>query len=172
MSEIYVSCHILKRIQEFPLCTIRLVVSLECWDTGLMPGGAQWVKDAVGCNCSSDLIPGLGTPYDPGQPKRGKKKKKRKQKTQNISAESKGWEAKDISHILFKWLMGSWVLLSINYLKNLKKFLFTIIIFWGGQTCSMWKFPDQGLNLHCSCNLYHTRSNSGSLTCCPARELP
>ena len=29
-----------------------------------------WVKDPVGCNCSSNLIPGLGAPYATGQPKK------------------------------------------------------------------------------------------------------
>ena len=34
----------------------------------------------VGLNCSSDLIPDLGTPYATGQPKEGEKKKKTRQK--------------------------------------------------------------------------------------------
>jgi len=47
-------------------------VPLECWDTGLLPKPAQWVKD---------LIPGLGTPYAMGQPKkRGERKKKKRKK--------------------------------------------------------------------------------------------
>ena len=40
---------------------------------------AQWVKDPVllqlrlGCKCSLDLIPGQGTPYAVGQPKKKNK---------------------------------------------------------------------------------------------------
>ena len=50
---------------------------------GLIPGLAQWVKDPVlrscslDCNCGLDLIPGLGIPYDTGQPKKEKKERKR-----------------------------------------------------------------------------------------------
>ena len=53
---------------------------LQCWDAGLMPGQARWVKDltllscTVGHNCASDLIPGLGTPYASGWPKKKKGK--------------------------------------------------------------------------------------------------
>jgi len=32
----------------------------------------------VGCNCGSDQIPGLGTPYAMGQPKKKRKEKKAK----------------------------------------------------------------------------------------------
>ena len=51
-----------------------------------MPGPAQWVKDLALLQlqhrpyCSSDVIPGLGTPYAMGQPKKKKKKKKKKRK--------------------------------------------------------------------------------------------
>ena len=38
------------------------VVSLEHWDAGSIPGGAQWVKDGRCYSCGSDLIPGPGTP--------------------------------------------------------------------------------------------------------------
>ena len=40
--------------------------SWERWDAGLIPGGAQWVKDPVSSShglvrgCGSDLIPGPG----------------------------------------------------------------------------------------------------------------
>ena len=52
---------------------------LEFWDTGLIPGLAQWVKDLVlphlqlSCNCGFDLISGLGTPYAEAPPKKKKK---------------------------------------------------------------------------------------------------
>ena len=39
------------------------------------PWPAQWVKGsstAAGCNCGSDLIPGLGTPYAAGRTKEKK----------------------------------------------------------------------------------------------------
>ena len=35
--------------------------------------------------------------------------------------------------------------------------------FWGCMHC-MWKFPSQGLNLHCSCNLRHSCNKARSLT--------
>ena len=42
---------------------------------GLIPSPAQWVKgSSVGHNCSSDLIPGPGTPYAMGWPNMGGKK--------------------------------------------------------------------------------------------------
>ena len=56
-----------------------LVSSLQHQDAGSIPGPAQWVKGSgvatVGCKCSLDLIPGLGTPYAVGQLNEGKKKK-------------------------------------------------------------------------------------------------
>ena len=48
------------------------VVSLQHQDPGSIPNLAQWVEGSgAGCNCGSDLIPGLGTPYDTGWPKKG-----------------------------------------------------------------------------------------------------
>ena len=44
---------------------------LECWDTCLLPKPAQWVKD---------LIPGLGTPYAMGQPKKEEKERKKRER--------------------------------------------------------------------------------------------
>ena len=35
-----------------------------------------------------------------------------------------------------------------------------------GCTCSIWKFPIQGLNTSCSCDLRHSRGNARSLTHC------
>ena len=32
---------------EFPLWCHRICVPWECWDAGLIPGPAQWVKDPV-----------------------------------------------------------------------------------------------------------------------------
>ena len=49
--------------------TMGWMASVECWDAGLIPSLALWIKDPVllqqqhRCNCSLDLIPGLGTPY-------------------------------------------------------------------------------------------------------------
>ena len=60
-----------------------------------------------------------------------------------------------------------------------------IFIFWLKISCvlyfyflffdcthGMWKFPDQGLNLHHSNNLSHCSDNARSLTFLAARELP
>ena len=38
--------------------------------------------------------------------------------------------------------------------------------FFYGRTCSIWTFLSQGLNLSCSCNLYHGCSYARSLTHC------
>ena len=55
-----------------------LVVSWECsdanlaWHSGLRIGCCcSW---GLGCNCGLDLIPGLGSPYAAGRPKKKKKK--------------------------------------------------------------------------------------------------
>ena len=40
-----------------------------------------------------------------------------------------------------------------------------------GCACSMWKFPDQGSNLHHSSDPSHCSDNARSLTSCPTREL-
>ena len=67
---------------------MRSIASWECWDTGSVPSPAQWVKDhhwgSCGLDCSygSNLIPGLGTPYALGWPKK-KKKKKKKEKSKD-----------------------------------------------------------------------------------------
>ena len=57
--------------------TTGSVVSWECWDTGSIPGLAQRVKDPVSqqLRLRSDRIPGRGTPYATGWPKKRKKKK-------------------------------------------------------------------------------------------------
>ena len=58
------------------------VASLELLDTASIPaqhsGFRIWCcrSCGLGCNCGSDLVPGLGTPYSVGQPKKKKKKKK------------------------------------------------------------------------------------------------
>ena len=67
-------------------------VSLQCQDAGSILNSAQWVKDlalpqlrvqvataaatGVGCNCSSNLIPGQGTPCAVGRPQKKKNKRK------------------------------------------------------------------------------------------------
>ena len=54
----------------------------EHWNAGLIPGPVQCVKDPVlphlwlSHSCASDLIPGPGTPYAEGWPKKKKKKSK------------------------------------------------------------------------------------------------
>ena len=41
-------------------------------DAGSIPSRTQWVKgSAIGHNCGSDLIPGLGTPFAVGWPEKG-----------------------------------------------------------------------------------------------------
>ena len=39
---------------------------------------------------------------------------------------------------------------------------FQPILFFCGCTCGKWKFPGQGLNLSCNCNLHHSCGNAGS----------
>ena len=59
-------------------------MSWECWDAGLVPSPAQWVKDPellqLSCGLryysGSHLIPDLGAPYATGQQKKKKKKEK------------------------------------------------------------------------------------------------
>ena len=58
-------------------------MSLQCQDTGSIPGQAQWVKGSgiccscgVGHNCGSDLIPGPGTPYAMEKEKKKEEEKK------------------------------------------------------------------------------------------------
>ena len=59
-----------------------LAVSLEHWDAGLIPSLAQGVKDLAllhqqrRLQLCSGLIPGLGTPYAMGWPKKKMKKEK------------------------------------------------------------------------------------------------
>ena len=61
-----------------------LVVSLECWDAGLIHPGHNELRIrcccsfGVGHNCGSDLTPGLGTPYATGRPRKEKEKKKKR----------------------------------------------------------------------------------------------
>jgi len=56
--------------------TLRLAVSLQHQDVGSIPVAAQCVKGSslpqvrCGHNWRSDLIPGLGTPYAMGWPKK------------------------------------------------------------------------------------------------------
>jgi len=56
--------------------TTGLEVFLEHWDTGSIPGLPQWVKDPSCCTCGVgwNLIPGPGTPYASGQPRKKKQK--------------------------------------------------------------------------------------------------
>ena len=63
----------LKPSKELPHGTMGSAVSQEHWDVGSIPHQAQWVEDpGVGHNCSSDLIPGQGTPHATGWPKKKK----------------------------------------------------------------------------------------------------
>ena len=72
-------------------------VSWDLWDNGLIPGLTQWIADLVlpqlqpGLYYGSDLIPGLGTPYALGWPKKKKKERERERTTlefKEISRES------------------------------------------------------------------------------------
>ena len=49
--------------------------SLCSAETQVRPSPTQWVFCRIGCNCSWDLTPGLGTPYAAGQPKIKSKEK-------------------------------------------------------------------------------------------------
>ena len=49
-------------------------------------------------------------------------------------------------------------------------YLYFILFF--GHAHSMWKFPDQGLDLCHSSDLSCCSDNARSLTCCTTRELP
>ena len=49
--------------------------------------------------------------------------------------------------------------------------LFVCFCFLFGCTCGKQMFPGQGLNPCHSSNLSHSSDNTGSLTCCPTREL-
>ena len=62
---------------------------------------------------------------------------------------------------------------TIRYTKtNWQKFnLKCDIYIFFGHTCSINKFPGQGLHLCHSCNLWHSCSNTGSLTYCVTLEL-
>ena len=67
------------------------VASLEHWDAGLIPRSlAQHSGLRIccycKCNCSSDLIPGLGILYPVGQPKKTKKTNKQKKPTNVVDA--------------------------------------------------------------------------------------
>ena len=61
--------------------TVGLEATWEHWDAGSIPGPAHLVKDLawpqlwLPRNCGLDLIPGLGTPYAAGWPKRKEKEK-------------------------------------------------------------------------------------------------
>ena len=70
-----------KNIHRSSCCgTVGSVASPECCGTGCIPGGHSRLRIrcchscSVGCNCSLDLIPGLGTPYAMGSQKKKKKK--------------------------------------------------------------------------------------------------
>ena len=55
-----------------------LAVSLECWDTGLIPGLEQWIKDPVLLQLR-DLAQEL--PHAAGATKKKKRKKEKEKKT-------------------------------------------------------------------------------------------
>ena len=43
-------------------------------------------------------------------------------------------------------------------------FIFYLFFLFFSCTCGIWKFPGQGLNLNCSCDLHQSCSNTRSLT--------
>lgn len=49
--------------------------------------------------------------------------------------------------------------------------LFLLFVFWGFFCCTC-KFPDQGSNLHHSCDLHQRCGNAESLTCSATQEFP
>ena len=51
-------------------------------------------------------------------------------------------------------------------------FFFFFFFFLFGLTLGIWKFPGQGSNLSCSCDLCHSCSNTGSLTYCATAGTP
>ena len=52
------------------------------------------------------------------------------------------------------------------------KYWWFFFFFFFGCTHSMWKFPGQGQNPHCSCGLHHSCSNARFLTHWGTWELP
>ena len=69
-------------------------------------------------------------------------------------------------HVLFcfhLWVFGGFFVCLL---------VFRFFVFWGGHTQHMWKFPGQGLNPSCICDLCHRCSNSGSLTYCTTVGTP
>jgi len=81
-----------KRTKDRSSCrgTTASVASWECWVEGSIPSPAHWVKDLLlpqlqlRHDFSSDLIPGLGTPYAAGWPKMKKKKKRTKDNNYSV----------------------------------------------------------------------------------------
>ena len=50
-------------------------------------------------------------------------------------------------------------------------FFFFSFFFFFCHTHGIWKFPGQGLNLSCSCDLCHICSNAGSFTYCTGLRI-
>ena len=68
-----------------------------------------------------------------------------------------------------KWMchpgkVNDWINWKKKPTKRINFYLFILYIFFATPV-------DQGLHLNRGCNLYHSCSNTGSLTCCATREL-
>ena len=144
------------------------VVSLEYWDTGLIPSLTQLVKDlAWDCNCSLDLFSGQGTPYAVGW-----KKKLLIIKAfinywkQSCVPENQAPNTKSADNIPLYRLISFGAHTWSSFLCCFLCLLFLL----GGHTQGIWKFSSQGWNPSHRCNVhrilnpvYHSGNSSISL---------